>query len=399
MTSPNPRWPAMSADPWMGSPQLTSAADRMNGLTALVKRRARELGFNHVGIAGVEPFAEGPIVVQRIEQGLLADMDWFTIERARFAADVRNLLPDARSVIAVAMSYFVSDEPPPDDDLRGHVARYARGTDYHDVMKSRLRELEAYLRSLVPEADAAGCVDTGRVIDRAIARRAGIGWYGKNTCVLARETGSWILLGSLISTVALVPDQPVKTNCGACTRCMTACPTGALIAPGVLDSRRCISYLTIELRGPIPRDLRPLVGTWIFGCDICQDVCPVNRHALDATEPAFRDSLVEPFLQLLPLLKLDAGEFRRRFAKTAIVRVKRDGFVRNVAVALGNLADARAIPTLCRAIRDDSPLVRGHVAWALGQIGGAQARRALLQAKIVEGDSWVCEEIDAALTR
>lgn len=373
----------------------TSCTTNPLDLAARIKRRARELGFDHVGIAGVDRFAEGDVVVQRIRNGLLAGLDWMTVERASFAADVRNLLPDARSIVAVAMAYPAAAAPPPDDAPCGRVARYAWLPDYHDTLKARLRQLRDHLVALAPGAAGACCVDTARVVDRAIARRAGIGWYGKNTCILSRGSGSWTLLGALITTLDLPPDQPLRTHCGSCARCIAACPTGAIVAPGVLDSRRCISYLTIENRGPIPPALRPAVGTWVFGCDLCQEVCPVNRPANavpEATEP-----VVDPYPDLVDLLALDDALFAARFRGTAVKRARREGLARNAAVALGNIGDSRAVPALVRALTDTSPLVRGHAAWALGEIGGDTATAALRAALPREPDPDTRVEIESAM--
>jgi epoxyqueuosine reductase len=268
-------------------------------------------------------------------------------------------------------------------------------------------------------------VDTGPLLEREVAARAGLGWVGKNTNLLNKEWGSWFFLGEVLTSLELDYDQPATAHCGTCTRCLTACPTGAFIAPYVLDARRCISYLTIELKGPIPRDLRPLIGNLIFGCDICQDVCPWNiKHARPTgvpkvpkvpkvpeardhgsritdhgspPEPAFqpRPGLDAP--ELIPLLKLTPEEFNEKFRSSPIRRAGRRGLRRNVAVALGNSGDPAAIPTLCEALHDPDPLIRGHAAWALGRLGGKEARLALEEALEVEEDEWVREEIEEAL--
>jgi epoxyqueuosine reductase len=240
--------------------------------------------------------------------------------------------------------------------------------------------------------------DTARITDRAVAERAGLGWYGKNTNLLTHEFGSWVLLGELLLDVALPPYAPLRTHCGACTRCMPACPTGALIAPGVLDSDRCISYLTIEHKGPIPRALRPLIGTWIFGCDLCQEVCPVNRHREPANHPEFMPRPeVGSSPELIPLLDLTEAAFRERFRGSPIRRAKWAGLRRNVCVALGNSGDPVAIPALIRVLGEDPALVRGHAAWALGRLGGSEAVAALHARAADESDLWVQEEIALAL--
>ncbi|HEX5501502.1 MAG TPA: tRNA epoxyqueuosine(34) reductase QueG [Thermomicrobiales bacterium] len=361
-----------------------------------MRRRARELGLQVVGIASAAAFPEvEATLVARIRAGLMDGLDWFTEERARFSADPHNLMPEARSLIAVAASYL---RPEPAGAAaagpRGRVARYAWGRDYHEALKERLGQLVAALREEAPGARCAAIVDTGRVVDRAVARRAGVGWYGKNTNILTLGYGSWVSLGEILTDVALPPDRPTRRNCGRCTACLGACPTGALVAPGVLDNARCISYLTIENRGPIPRELRPLIGDWIFGCDICQEVCPVNRRAAPA---AAGPMVVEPRPALLPLLGLTEDEFRRRYRHTAVARAKRRGLVRNIAVALGNAGDRAAVPALGAALEDAEPLVRGHAAWALGRLGGPAARDYLLAAAASETDAWVGAELALAL--
>ncbi len=365
-------------------------------LAAEIKQRAYRLGLHVVGIASAEAFPEvEATLVARIRAGLMDGLPWFTEDRARFSSDPHNLMPQARSLISVAASYLMPESdgegvPGP----RGRIARYAWSRDYHEVLKGRLSQLIEFLRERVPSARCAAIVDTGRLVDRAVARRAGVGWYGKNTNILTLRYGSWVYLGEILTDVALPPDRPTRRNCGRCTACLEGCPTGALVAPGVIDNPRCISFLTIENRGPIPRELRPLIGDWIFGCDICQEVCPVNHRA----EPAAAGPpAVEPRPALIPLLRLGEEEFRRRFRHTALARAKRRGLVRNVAVALGNAGDPAAVPALREALCDEDPLVRGHVAWALGRIGGPEARRHLLGALASEADAWVRSEIAQAL--
>ncbi len=320
-------------------------------------------------------------------------LPWYTAERVR-KANPRKLLEDARSVVSLAMSYNYGEAEPHGKDPHGKIARYAWGDDYHDVMKKRLRAFVAAL------PDVAGrpvrtriFVDDGPMNDRAAAERAGVGWFGKNTNILTPSHGSWVLLGQVITDLELVPDAPLKKNCGECVRCIDDCPTGAIVAPYVIDNRKCISYLTIELRGAIPRDLRPLVGDWVFGCDICQDVCPVNWKAAPALEPAFRKRHDFDAPALLPLLELDDEAFRERFRGSPVKRAKRVGLQRNVCVALGNIGDPVAVPALTRVIESEEPLLREHAAWALGKIGTPEARVALLTALLDEDDHEVKKEL------
>ncbi|MBI2941866.1 MAG: tRNA epoxyqueuosine(34) reductase QueG, partial [Chloroflexi bacterium] len=282
--------------------------------------------------------------------------------------------------------------------VRGRVARYAWGEDYHRLIEAKLGEVAAYL---VVRAGAATrvFVDHGRMIDRAVAVRSGLGWYGRNTNVLTRRFGSWIFLAEVLTDAPLVPDAPLQTHCGSCTRCVAACPTGALVAPGVLDNDRCISFLTIELRGPIPRPLRPLMGDWVFGCDVCQEVCPVNRNAEARAHPKLGSERgIGPRPDLLALLRLTEEEFAGRFRPTPIWRTRRRGLLRNVCVALGNRGDRAAVPALSRALADAEPLVRQHAAWALGRLGGAVARQSLTTALDAEQDPLVRDEISQVMS-
>jgi epoxyqueuosine reductase len=316
-------------------------------------------------------------------------------------ADPREVLAGARSVISVAASYYRGDPPPEASGapaLSGRIARYAWGRDYHRRLRRRLRALGAALRSLAPGARWLAYVDTGPVLDRGWAEQAGIGWIGKNTNVILARSGSWFFLGEILTNLELPPARPARNHCGRCARCIPACPTGAIVAPYQLDAQRCISYLTIENRGAIPLELRPSIGTRIFGCDDCQEVCPWNRFAVPATHPDFAEREGQQTPDLLPLLALDEETFRARFQGTALLRAQRSGLARNVAVALGNLGDPRAIPALAAAVaRDPSALVRSHAAWALGRIGGDTARAALASAAAREEDLTVREEIEQAL--
>lgn len=376
-------------------------ATDFSALKSALKRLARQHGFPLVGVAGVEPFeAAQRSILERIAAGLFSGLGWFTPERARFSCDPRNHLPDARSLIALGISYKALDDAAEREaGPRGRVARYAWGRDYHEVLAERLESFCDDLRRLCPpELRLKTFVDTGRMVDRAVAQRAGLGWYGKNANLLTHQFGSWVFLAEVLTNLPLPPDPPLRTHCGNCQACVPACPTGAIVAPGVIHNDRCISYLTIELRGPIPRDLRPLVGDWIFGCDVCQDVCPVNRKAATAAPPAFSpEQGIGSRPDLLPLLDLGEEEFRQRFRHTPILRAKRRGLLRNVCVALGNLGDPTAVPALRRALDDPEPLVRGHAAWALGRLGTVEARDALRHRQEIEGDPWVREEIALAL--
>ena len=329
-------------------------------------------------------------------------LPWYHAARVKRGCNPQEILPGARSIIAVAMSYM-AEGPSNGDSARpqGKVARYAWGHDYHKVMEERLKLLAQRLsEQLGKSVQARVYVDTGPMLDRAVAERAGVGWFGKNTNVLTSSHGSWVFLGQIITDLELEPDEPLKKTCGQCRICIDECPTGALVAPYVLDNAKCISYLTIELRGPMPKHLRPLVGDWVFGCDICQDVCPVNRKAQPTREPAFQiGEHGFAALELLPLLEITEDEFRERFRNSPIRRAKRAGLLRNVCVALGNIGDAQAVPALVEALRHELPLVRSHAAWALGAIGGPEAEAALRNALASEEDDEVRAEIAEAVIR
>ena len=305
-------------------------------------------------------------------------MDWIerTVEKR---CDPQRVLPGARSVVALAMNYWQGDEerrPDADTTSSGRIARYAWGNDYHKVVEAKLRELDAFL------AAAGGrqkfYVDTGPVLERDFAAEAGIGWHGKSTMLLSRELGTWFFLAEIFTTLELPPDPPQIARCGSCTRCLDACPTGAITTPHQLDARRCISYLTIELKGSIPLEFRPLIGDRIYGCDDCLDACPWNRFAKVARESAFAASPAVERMRLRDFLALDDGQFREMFRRSPIRRTKRRGFLRNVCVALGNVGTQADLPALAAAARDPEALIVEHALWAIDQI---QSRLALGPAK------------------
>lgn len=389
-----------------------------------IKAYAYELGFTSVHITGAEGFPEAEQVLkERIAQGLMDGLPWFNAERTEVSCHPDALLPEAKSIIALTMCYL-SEQPEESlaDGPRGRISRYAWGDDYHELIKPKLRQfatwLREYTRMEMPDLETRLFVDTGRMVDRAVAQRAGLGWYGKNTNILTHGWGSWVFLAEIVTNLPLPAEdfgRPLQTHCGSCEICLHACPTGALPAPYVLDNRRCISYLTIELRESIPLELRPLMGNLIFGCDICQQVCPVNHAAerrLGLRAPQSTGARPLAFYPrqefrprpatgtspaLIPLLKLTEEEFRERFRGSPIKRTKRRGLLRNVCVALGNSGDLRAVPALIEALRHEEALVRGHAAWALGQLGSEPARQALLAALEGEADEEVQREVRCAL--
>ena len=368
--------------------------------TDRLKEQARALGFIAVGVADAGADEQARFVFhERIALGMYDGLPWFTHARAERATEPEGSLPGARAVITLAAPYKTEFEPPDrPGGPRGRVARYAWGRDYHRVLEKTLKQLAAFIDQGYG-ARSRGMVDYGPLAERAYAARAGIGWFGKSTNLLLPGFGSWALLAELITTVPFQPDAPLAKSCGACTRCMAACPTGAISAAHVVDNRRCISFQTIENRGWIPRELRPLMGDWVFGCDLCQDVCPVGRGRPGVTLPEFQPADLDAALpELTALLALSEEGFRARFQGRALMRAKRTGLARNACVALGNLGDRAAAPALARSLRDDpSPIVRGHAAWALGRLGGKEARAVLAAALNEEPDADARAEIEAAL--
>jgi epoxyqueuosine reductase len=386
--------------------------------TLTLKEYAYALGFDIVRITTADDFpAAERVIKQRIAQGRMDGLPWFTSERADVSCHPDALLPEAQSIISLAMTYLVpeaEETEEPQDTPHGRISRYAWGEDYHEIIKPKLHQFTEWLRAYAREEmgdDAVETrlfVDTGRMVDRAVAQRAGLGWYGKNTNILTKGWGSWVFLAEIVTNLPLQTDEPLKANCGSCEICLHACPTKALPNAYELDTPRCISFLTIELRGSIPLELRPLMGNLIFGCDICQEVCPVNKVAqkrlAQQDKGQFQHNVVfspRPTIgrnpDLIALLSLTEDEFRERFRRSPIKRTKRRGLLRNVCVALGNSGDKRAIPALSKALHDDEPLIRGHAAWALGRLGGNDAIQALQAAAPREEDTEVRKEIAYAL--
>lgn len=360
-----------------------------------LERTAHDLGFAAMAATPARPYRGAAAYQAWIDAGYHADMGWMARHMER-RMDPRQVVPEAATVLSLWMAY---DPGPlgskPDDVPRGRMARYALGDDYHDLIPGRLRALASALGDPLSRS----YTDTGPVLERSVAETAGLGWIGKNGCLVTTQRGSFGFLSDIITAVPLpVTEEPHPNRCGTCTRCIPACPTGAIVAPGVIDSRRCISYLTIEHRGPIPHELRPLIGDWVFGCDLCQEVCPWNRHSKTATEPAFAPRPDRVYPDLVGLLSLSQEAFSARFKGSAIKRTKRHGLARNAAIALGNARDPATVPALATAlIQDPEPVVRGAAAWALGRIRTPEALEALHEARPREDDATVQDEIDRAL--
>lgn len=350
---------------------------RRTTLTAAhVRRLARECGFELAGVVPAAPVPEAAFFLEWVRRGMAGEMAYLTGRRAELRTDPRSLLPAARSVICVGKLYNAPGPPSIEaaGAEQGWISRYAWGQDYHAVLRTGLELLRARLEEECGPFEWKICVDTAPLLERALARRAGLGWIGKNTCLINEPQGSWFFLGELLVSLEIEPDSgPPPDRCGSCTRCIEACPTGALVPTGrpegpawALDSRLCISYFTIELRGAIPEEHRAGIGRHVFGCDICQDVCPWNRKAPVTDESAFQPRRAAP--PLASLAALTEQDFRREFAETPIARARYGGFLRNVAVAMGNARKPEFRPALERLAAHPDSLVAEHARWALRQL-------------------------------
>jgi epoxyqueuosine reductase len=337
-----------------------------------IRQRARELGFDDCRFATAKPpdhAAEFQRWLAAKQQGEMGYLE----RNAHKRVNPQEVLVNAKSIVTLAASYFKVQSPKSkvqsfEFKSKGVIARYAQFKDYHDVIGNRLKQLTDFLNQLDEGTRSLWYVDTGPLLERDFAQRAGLGFIGKHTNLINRQLGNWIFLSEIITTLELEPDAPEKNRCGTCTRCLAACPTEAIRAPFQLDARRCISYLTIELKGAIPVEFRPAMGNRIYGCDDCLAVCPWNKFAREGRlmKEHARPDLGTP--DLLELLALDETGFKQRFAGTPILRTKRRGLLRNVCVALGNVGDAPALPALQKAAAGPEPLIAEHAHWAIAQI-------------------------------
>ncbi len=338
-------------------------------MNARIRQRALEIGFDECRFTTAEPPSTALAFENWLKSGHHGTMGY--LERNAFKrGDPNQVLPEAKSIIALATSYFAPN------DRTGPIARYARFDDYHEALAQRLKSLAAFVSELAgPDHRSLWYVDTGPLLERDLAQRAGLGFAGKHTNLISRQLGNWFFLSEIITTASLPADPSEKNRCGSCARCLTACPTAAITAPFQLDARRCISYLTIELKGSIPVEFRSAIGRRIYGCDACLEVCPWNRFAREGAimREHRRDDLTEP--DLLPYLSLDDPGFKRQFRDTPMLRTRRRGFLRNVCVALGNTAGAEALPALAKAAADPEPLIAEHAQWALTQIENRQQEK------------------------
>jgi epoxyqueuosine reductase len=345
-----------------------------------IKQLAAEAGFELAGVAPAEPTLEGAFYAGWIERGFHGEMSYLEGRRGAMRADPRKLLKSARSIICVGQVYNAPHPYSVESDSAAWVARYAWGEDYHRTLKDRLYRLLDTLRAEAGDFRAKVCVDSAPLLERAYARRAGLGWIGKNTCLINEQIGSWVLLGEILTSLEIEPDEPAAFRCGSCTRCIDACPTDAIVpaAAGAgpshaLDSRRCISYWTIEQRGALAEENRSEIGRHVFGCDICQDVCPWNRHerAAETEAEEYQPRHSEP--DLAELAALSEAEFDARFASSPIERSRYAGFLRNVAVVMGNSGDRSFLEPLRKLAASDEEVVRDHAEWALGRLGETES--------------------------
>jgi epoxyqueuosine reductase len=368
-------------------------------LTAGLKDLAREIGFDLVGIAPAVSPPGYPALREWLDRGFAGEMHYLPRREAAYAHP-QSVLPNVRSVVMTASNYKTAD-PPADRPNYGRVARYAWGQgDYHDALKAQLQQLADWLHLHVPDCRTRCAVDTAPLLERDFARLAGLGWFGKNTMLLNKRLGSFFFLGALLTDVELDPDPPhAAAHCGTCTRCLDICPTGAFPEPYVLDARKCIAYLTIETAEPMEAELRSGVGNWLFGCDLCQDVCPWNRKSPRSETSAFQPQPDLAPADAIALLGMTEPDFRARFQDSPLNRPGWTGLRRNAAVVLGNSGDAAAMPALAAALSDADPVVRGAAAWALGRFHTPQALEALESRSRIENDPLVQADIVAALRR
>jgi epoxyqueuosine reductase len=365
-------------------------------LTDALKEEARRLGFD---LAGACPACAPPRIEpfrRWLAAGFAGRMRYLG-DRAEAYEHPRHVLGGVRSILMLAMNYRTV-EPAAARGAQGRVSRYAWGKDYHDLIHARLERLAKFHRRLRPMALVRGVVDTAPLLERDFAQLAGLGWIGKNTLLVNKQLGSWLFLAALLTSEELDHDQPFDVDhCGSCRACLDACPTGALVEARLLDARRCISYLTIELRESVPAELRPLQRDWVFGCDVCQEVCPWNRSVPSTSEESLHPAPGMNPIDLPALLALHDAAFRRRFRRTPLWRARRRGLLRSTAIALGNRPEGAALAALVRGLGDAEPEVRAACAWALGRQGAPAAQRALRDRLPIEPHPEVHREIEGAI--
>lgn len=377
-------------------PDVTNGNDIKDAIAA----RARDAGFEKVGFTRARLDEHGARLEEWLRRGYHGEMRWMERDPAR-RTDATRILDDASTLVCCALNYYQG--PPSPRPMRGVVSSYARGDDYHDVLRAKLERVARFIENAY-DVPTKLYVDTGPVLEKSYAAAAGLGWMGKHSNLLSRDLSSWFFLGEILVPLELPLDEPVRGHCGTCTRCIDVCPTDAIVEPYVVDSRLCISYLTIELRGAIPRELRAPIGDRIYGCDDCQDVCPWNRFAKKSEEATFFPREPLSSMDLSAMLGMSRKTFMAATKGSAIRRARYPGFLRNVAIALGNSGDPAAVPPLVEALDHEEPLVRAHASWALGQLGDARARAPLgarLEREKIDSVreelTWALERLDAHL--
>ncbi len=363
-----------------------------------IQEKAAELGFNIAGVIPAQPVATLSHYYAWVEAGYHADMGYLARpDRQVRRADLSVIMPDVRSLLLVGMDYRVQTIPEEilTQPERGRIASYAWGLDYHDLMAERLEQFATWLQREVAPHSHRVYVDTGAILERAHAQEAGMGFIGKNTMLIHPRRGSFFFIGEILTSLEFPAYSQMTRQklCGSCTRCLDACPTDAFVGAFTLDAGKCISYLTIENKGIIPRQLRPLIGNWVYGCDVCQDVCPWNRFTVETTETHFMPSAIDHAApSLIDLLQLDHATFQQRYQGSPILRIKRERLVRNACVAAGNWGDESALPYLEELLYDESPLVRAHAVWAVGQIMRDDAINLLTPSHRIEHEAIVIDE-------
>lgn len=392
---------------WGGENRAKMIPDGENGMEMngeLVKQEvitfAKGIGIDKIGFTTAEPFYS---LKERLEEhqakGYASGFEEMDIDKRVYP---KLTLPDAKSIIAVALAHpsrFSNPNPSEPGAYRGIVSRAAWGRDYHQVLKEKLEKLALFIKQNVPEANCIPMVDTGVLADRAVAERAGLGWVGKNANLITPEYGSYVYLGEMITNLPFPPDSPMENGCGACTACLTACPTQAFVKAGQLNAKRCLAYLT-QVKGFLPQEVREKMGNRIYGCDTCQQVCPYNRKINFTHQEAFRPDpeLARPLLK--PLLSIGKREFQEKWGPTAAAWRGKKPIQRNAIIALAHFRDESAVPDLIKLLKEDGrPVIRGTSAWALGKIGGDMARKALEEQRMCEKEEVVLEEILNALRR
>ncbi|MGI9535396.1 MAG: tRNA epoxyqueuosine(34) reductase QueG [Thermodesulfobacteriota bacterium] len=368
-------------------------------ITNSIKLEGHNIGFDLIGIAPVGDYPESQFYKKWLNKGYDATMTYMSKNQER-RKDVRNIMPEAKSVISCAVNYN-TDYPysiSRKNSKRGWIARYAWGDDYHEVINDKLNKLKNFIeKNLGDKSSSRVYVDTGPVLERMYGKYSGIGWVGKNTCLINQEIGSWLFLGEIITSLELEYDNQVSDRCGTCTKCIDECPTDAIREPYVLDSSRCISYLTIENKGEIPEKYRKDIGNNVFGCDICQDVCPWNNNAHTRADDSFlpREGLYQPDLRYL--LDLEQEEFSKIFKNSPVKRAKRKGIIRNVLIAIGNTESSEYVDLVNRYLIDSDPLIRRHAVWALWKIQGRECLKELKSMFSKETDEDVNSELKKIL--